>query len=304
MGPDPWGALRELALFAGGGGGILGGKLLGWRTIGACELDGYAREILFARMRDGSLDRFDIWDDIRTFDGTQDRQGRPWRADVVSGGFPCQDISAAGTGAGITGSRSSLWAHMARVIGEVRPKYAFVENSPLLTKRGLGVVLGDLAAMGFNAEWCVLSAQDVGAPHIRKRLWVLASHPDRDGVWDSEQLVSGGRVDIQDGGGAEPKHDGGQGALAHADRRRLQELGKPEPRGEQRARGDEPHGRRKWWPGRSPWETEPLVGRVAHGVARRVDRRVDRLRATGNGQVPQCAAAAWRVLWDRLEADA
>ena len=84
VGADPWGALRELALFAGGGGGILGGKLLGWRTIGACELDGYAREILFARMRDGSLDRFDIWDDIRTFDGTQDRQGRPWRADVVS----------------------------------------------------------------------------------------------------------------------------------------------------------------------------------------------------------------------------
>tara|TARA_Y100001973_G_scaffold105998_1_gene181435 strand:- start:8113 stop:8409 length:297 start_codon:yes stop_codon:yes gene_type:complete len=84
--------MNELALFAGAGGGILGGALLGWRTRCAVEVDAYARSVLLARQRDGFLDRFPIWDDIRTFDG------KPWMGtvDVVSGGFPCQDISSAG----------------------------------------------------------------------------------------------------------------------------------------------------------------------------------------------------------------
>jgi DNA (cytosine-5)-methyltransferase 1 len=121
--------MNELALFAGAGGGILGGKLLGWRTKCAVEIDPYARKVLLARQRDGILEPFPIWDDVCTFDGT------PWRGkvDVVCGGFPCQDISAAGKGAGITGERSGLWGEMARIIGEIRPKYAFVENSPMLT---------------------------------------------------------------------------------------------------------------------------------------------------------------------------
>lgn len=164
--------MRELALFAGGGGGILGGHLLGWRTVCAVEIDPYCRRVLLARQRDGLLPRFPIWDDVRTFDG------EPWRGhvDVVSGGFPCQDISVAGKGAGIDGERSGLWGEFARVLREVRPRYAFVENSPALTGRGLGRVLGDLAAMGFDAEWGVLGADDAGAPHLRKRIWILAEH--------------------------------------------------------------------------------------------------------------------------------
>lgn len=124
-------ALNELALFAGAGGGILGSRLLGWRTVCAVEFDRYARDVLLARQNDGCLDPFPIWDDVRTFDG------RPWRGivDVVSGGFPCQDISAAGAGAGIEGEKSGLWSEMARVIREVRPRYAFIENSPMLTSR-------------------------------------------------------------------------------------------------------------------------------------------------------------------------
>src|SRR5574340_224475 len=143
------GGLRELALFAGAGGGILGGKLLGWRTVCAVEREPYAASVLAQRQNDGILPAFPIWDDVCTFDG------RPWRGivDVVSGGFPCQDISAAGRGAGIDGERSGMWKHMARIIGEIRPRFAFVENSPMLCSRGLGTVLGDLAALGFDAKW-------------------------------------------------------------------------------------------------------------------------------------------------------
>jgi DNA (cytosine-5)-methyltransferase 1 len=165
--------LRELALFAGGGGGILGGKLLGWRTVCAVERNAYATQILAQRQNDGSLETFPIWSDICSFDG------RPWRGlvDVVSGGFPCQDISAAGKGAGITGGRSGLWKEFKRIIGEVRPSFAFVENSPLLVSRGLDVVLGDLTEIGYDTEWCIVSAADVGAPHLRERCWILA-HSD------------------------------------------------------------------------------------------------------------------------------
>jgi DNA (cytosine-5)-methyltransferase 1 len=163
-------AVNELALFAGAGGGILGGHLLGWRTVCAVEFDPYARDVLLARQNDGCLPTFPVWDDVRTFDG------RPWRGavDVVSGGFPCQDISAAGKGAGIGGARSGLWREMARIVGEVQPRFVWVENSPMLVGRGLGLVLLDLAAMGFSARWGVVGACDAGFPHIRERVWILA----------------------------------------------------------------------------------------------------------------------------------
>jgi len=163
--------LRELALFAGAGGGILGGKLLGWRTVCAVEINRFARDILAARQNDGCLEPFPIWDDVRTFDG------RAWRGivDVISGGFPCQDISCVGNGAGIDGKRSGLWHEFARIICEVRPRFVFVENSPVLTSRGLGRVLGDLAALGYDARWGVLGATHVGAPHKRERIWIVAN---------------------------------------------------------------------------------------------------------------------------------
>jgi len=166
--------MNELALFAGAGGGILGGHLLGWRTVCAVEWEAYPASILCARQNDGLLPSFPIWDDVQTFDG------KPWRGivDVVSGGFPCQDISAAGRGGGIEAERSGMWKEMARIIGEVRPRYAFVENSPMLTSRGLGTVLRDLASMGFDAEWGVLSAADVGANHQRERIWIVG-HSNR-----------------------------------------------------------------------------------------------------------------------------
>ena len=163
--------MNELHLFAGAGGGILGGILLGHTTVCAVEIEPYCREVLLQRQRDGILPKFPIWDDVKTFDG------KPWRGkvDVVCGGFPCQDISTAGKRKGIDGERSGLWNEFARIIGEIRSPFVFVENSPALLIRGIGNVLGDLAELGYNAKWGIVSAADAGAPHERKRIWILAN---------------------------------------------------------------------------------------------------------------------------------
>lgn len=183
--------LNELALFAGAGGGILGGKLLGWRTVCAVEWQPYPASVLVSRQNEGFLPPFPVWDDVQTFDGI------PWRGivDVVSGGFPCQDISSAGNGEGLDGSRSGMWYHMLRIIKEVQPKYAFIENSPNLRTKGLTTVLQGLAEIGYDASWGVLSAGDLGANHERKRMWIVATNPDLP-------QCEGGRIPI----GRKQKH--------------------------------------------------------------------------------------------------
>ncbi|WAE51195.1 DNA cytosine methyltransferase [Stutzerimonas frequens] len=166
--------MNELALFAGAGGGILGGHLLGWRTVCAVERDAYAAQVLAQRQNDGCLPAFPIWSDVCSFDG------RPWRGlvDVVSGGFPCTNVAICGDGSGLDGEASGLWMEQRRIIDEVRPRFVYVENSPMLTSRGLGRVLGDLADMGFDARWGVLNAYDAGLGHMRDRIWIVA---DADG---------------------------------------------------------------------------------------------------------------------------
>lgn len=168
--------MNELALFAGAGGGLLASRLLGWTTVGAVEIERYPRGVLLQRQRDGLLDHFPVWDDVRTFDG------KPWRGlvDVVSGGFPCQDISIAGTGRGLAGDRSSLWFEYLRIVEEIRPRFVFAENSPNLRTRGLGTVLSGLTSLGYDIRWGVLGAGHIGANHKRDRMWVLA-HSDGSG---------------------------------------------------------------------------------------------------------------------------
>ena len=300
--------LNTFHLFAGAGGGILADLLLGHNPIGACEIEPYPRDVLLARQRDGILPNFPIWDDVCTLDGT------PWRGtvDVLCGGFPCQDISAAGKGAGITGERSGLWKEYARLIGEMRPRFVFAENSPLLRTRGLGVVLEDLAALGYNARWGVLGARDVGAPHKRDRMWVLAyaNNNGNSPTKESKSIAQGSnsgtsrpKQTIEPSGLCASRTDGsmeGSPEMAYAMHTGLQ--------GDKFARGLDSQGRQEsdgstpecsslWWhtdPAESP--TEPIVGRVANGVA----NRVDRLKAIGNGQVPQCAAMAFSILSEGL----
>jgi DNA (cytosine-5)-methyltransferase 1 len=301
--------MNELALFAGAGGGILGGHLLGWRTICAVEWEPYAACVLAARQNDGILPPFPIWDDVQTFDG------KPWagRVDIVSGGFPCQDISAAGRGAGIDGARSGMWFHMARIIGEVRPKYVYVENSPLLTSRGLHRVLGDLASLGFNARWGVVSAADVGAPHKRDRIWIVGkskftglegqrSKSGKEEItqsWDSGSLAYATQLQRHGGNdnsrvcmGREPVSQFGNcgGAQVVADSENQGNVRRI--RGVESVEQSDNTGRSSADGSREWWAIEPTVGRVAHGVA----ARVDRLKAIGNGQVPAVAATAFRLL--------
>jgi len=331
--------MNELALFAGAGGGILGGKLLGWRTICSVEWNSYARRVLHARQDDGTLPPFPIWDDVQTFDG------HPWRGrvDVVSGGFPCQDISAAGKGAGIEGARSGMWHHMARIIREVGPRYVFVENYPMLTTRGLGQVLGDLAALGYDARWGVLGAVDAGAPHKRDRIWIVAHAKSAGpgkiesgiesgfaGAWRSGKSPSSlaydhGLRELQpqgafsdfggwagNGGEDVANASGGRcggssaGESEQQGRTKTKRSGKdfpdPDCLHEQRIKPSLPHAQERPEPSQRPtgsqrdgvtwWESEPDVGRVAHGVA----ARVDRLRCLGNGQVPAVVRLAWHHL--------
>ena len=330
--------MNELALFSGAGGGILGGKLLGWRTICAVEWMPYPSSVLCARQNDGFLESFPIWDDVQTF------SGKPWRGivDVISGGFPCQDISVAGKGAGIDGKRSSMWSHMARIIDEVRPQYVFVENSPMLVSRGLDKVVGDLTEIGYDARWTIMGASDVGAPHQRNRFWMVAHTRYRSrrdiGIAEArhypppqwatypstfsgsgEQSTSMGntynngssttkarrsfKAPIRQASGGENlsfEFEGASGLstaqsdVAHPSGDRLQGVREDgNPAGSaglcDRAGSDQDTG---LWGTSNYWATEPELGRVADGVA----CRVERLKAIGNGQVPLCAAEAWRYL--------
>jgi DNA (cytosine-5)-methyltransferase 1 len=162
---------RVLALCAGVGSLELALKLAvpGTRLVGAVERDSYAAAVLVARMADASLEAAPIWSDLATFDG------RPWRGavDCITAGFPCQPFSAAGKRLGVEDDRW-LWPDIARVVGEVRPRYIFVENSPRLIRTALPGILGDLAALGFDAEWDRLSAGELGATHGRQRMYLLA----------------------------------------------------------------------------------------------------------------------------------
>ena len=180
--------MNELHLFSGAGGGILGGILLGHTPVCAVEIEPFPRKVLLQRQRDGILPKFPIWDDVCTFDG------RPWRGlvDIVCGGFPCQDISVAGKGGGIeNGVRSGLWAEQKRIICEVEPTFALMENSPMLTSRGLGILLGDLAEMGYDAWWGCFRANEAGLPHERERIFVLAANPNKANVkGDVKQALS------------------------------------------------------------------------------------------------------------------
>ncbi|RKG45145.1 MULTISPECIES: DNA cytosine methyltransferase [Acinetobacter] len=300
--------MNELALFAGAGGGILGSHLLGWNTICAVERDAYAAQILAQRQNDGILPSFPIWSDVCSFDG------KPWRGiiDVISGGFPCQDISSAGKGAGIDGARSGMWAEMARIIGEVRPRYVFVENSPMLVSRGLTRVISDLAKMGYDAQWARFSASNFGAPHERDRLWIVANaNGERFSVEDFpsrlQKKITG--FGGNDSNMADAKSFGRQQArkyqlksekwttrcsneFSNTDSIRCEQM-------EQSitcrtpSKGLASQTEYSSFPaGRSWWAVEPGLGRVADGVA----HRVDRLKAIGNGQVPIVAKSAFEYL--------
>ncbi len=288
--------MNELGLFAGAGGGLLAGQhLLGHRTVCYVERDPYCIDVLKARIRDGVLDDAPIDDDVRTFDG------KPWRGkvDIVSAGFPCQPFSIAGKQQADLDERN-LWPDTVRIIREVQPAWILLENVPglLCVRRQLGYrmvrmgtlvaayedtlilpsyfgrILSDLAESGFDVAWKVLSAAEVGANHLRKRLWIVGRNAD---CGDERAQLR-----VRGGDGADAR---GIGDVVHADLRRCVRSNQTQAT-ESDVYVKAGHTPSVWW------DTEPAVGRVADGVA----HRVDRLRAIGNGQVPLVAATAWRLL--------
>ena len=292
---------RLLDLFSGIGGFSLGlERSGGFKTVAFCEIEPFCRGVLKKHWPD-----VPIYEDVREL--TADRLAADGIAvDAVCGGFPCQDISVAGKGAGIEGERSGLWSEYARIISELRPRYVIVENVAALLGRGLDKVLGDLAALGFDAEWHCIPASAIGAPHRRDRLWLVA-------------YSQRGRLPMDDGRRSGPIIADGCAAMADADHERLEGwLGTiMRQRTHERAAGEsspllhangsrshaythggiyrkeESPGARDGQPQRSDWWfVEPNVGRVAHGVP----ARVDRLRALGNAVVPQVVEFIGRAI--------
>ena len=328
-------------LFAGAGGGILADELLGFKPIGAVEIELFPREVLLSRQADGLLSNFPIWDDVCSFSiNNEDTREYIQRLQAIRaklcicGGFPCQNVSAAGKGGGLKGEKSGLWKEFARIIGEVRPAYVFVENSPLLVKRGLDVVISDLAERGYSFAYRIVSAQDVGAPHLRKRFWGLAVSNallNREGRVRSGEKVEEDKREVPNSNGeySQEQYIGSSteeefvglaelcqfvsDSMHNRDVQRIWEL--PEdPQDSTLVRRGE-----KIYEVGERWQTQPRMGRMAHGLSDWMDRslnqqwflpdefgiprisdnklnRTKRLKALGNAQVPLCAATAFELL--------
>ena len=166
--------MRELSLFSGAGGGLLGTKLLSWTHVGYVEFDDYCQQDIAQRIKDGYLDKAPIFGDIRTFTGEGYAASYTGMVDVITAGFPCQPFSAAGKRKGADDNRN-MWPATIECIRVVRPRYCLLENVPGLLSSGyFGTILGDLAQSGYDGRWRILSAAEMGAPHQRKRLWIIA----------------------------------------------------------------------------------------------------------------------------------
>jgi len=297
--------MNVLDLFSGIGGFSLGLERAGFKTVAFCEIDKKAQLVLKKHWP-----QVPIYDDVSTIT-KENFHGQ--KIDVICGGFPCQDISFAGKGAGLAGARSGLWFQFHRLTKEIRPRYAIIENVAALRSRGLDEVLRSLAEIGYDAEWHCIPASAVGAPHRRDRVWIVAypnniwvqqhgtnskSDPkccfstrslrnDRT-AWSGEKIMA-----YSTGTGLSQRGQSRQHSSAAQERTGL--VDEFERCGETMADSNSPRLERQWeitsrigerlnnarnvgW-----WAVEPDVGRVAYGIP----KRVDRLKQLGNSVVPQ-----------------
>lgn len=321
--------MNGLALCAGAGGLELGVELAvgdAYRTVCGVEWEATAAAVLVARQRDRSLPPFPVWSDLRSFNG------RPWRGvvDIVTAGFPCQPFSVAGKRGGTEDPRH-LWPHVARVICECDPGIVFLENVPGLLTTPLAdgsgfayeLVEDELHRMGYRVATGLFTASEVGAPHRRERLFILAHRDSNE--WNADTRIAPGNFDdgrrrladagfgqlSQPGRGAQGRDGAGPaGAMVHTNEQGLERRGEPlgERRHERPARtpigtfppgpGDTEAWRRILGehPEYAP-AVEPVVRGVADGLATGLDLpRAAQLRLTGNGVVPAQAEYAFRLL--------
>ena len=302
--------MRVLDLFAGIGGFTLGLERAGFETVAFCEIDPYAQKVLKK-----NWPGVPIYDDVRTI--TAERLASDGiGVDVITGGFPCQDISVSGNQAGIQdGTRSGLWSECARLLGELRPRYAIFENVTNLLNGERGAwfkrVLWDISQIGYDAEWHCIPASELGAHHHRDRIWIIAypsgeygrdngqlatdqaqrtqgaviSSAIREDVSDSNSIGFGERVQKTDrGAGASEGSTEGSGILADT-----QCVGQSGQRlhGGRISEAPSQNRQASWIVNRcegnaTVWNTEPDVGRVANGIP----SRSHRLKCLGNAVVP------------------
>ena len=302
------------SLFSGIGGLDLGLERAGMQCAWQVGIDDYATKVLAKHWPD--TPRFRDVRAIGRHAGDIHTCYIPvWYVDVLAGGFPCQDISDAGKQAGIDGERSGLWAHFYRLICELRPRYVIVENVAALLHRGMGQVLGDLAACGYDAEWQILSAESVGAPHLRERVFIVAhaqvigrrsrrtestgqfgqfgadstsiqvSHATSDRCWNRAlQQEPGTKREAS----AIASNNGAQGVNTYPDFQSLEVrtcFGRD-------TRQKLTAFKRDCSTGAGQWATEPGVVRVVHGVP----HRMERIRGLGNAVVPQVAEFVGRCI--------
>jgi DNA (cytosine-5)-methyltransferase 1 len=278
--------MKVLDLFSGIGGFSLGLERAGFETVAFCEVDKKCHQVLKKHWPN-----VPIFDDVQTLNGDDIGQS----VDVICGGFPCQDISLAGKGAGLEGKRSGLWWEFHRLIKEIKPKWAIIENVSALRGRGLDQVLRSLAEIGYDAEWHCIPASAVGAPHRRDRIWIVAYANSDDGrTWSGSKSLDG-----------QAWMELGSGSQGFFERETLQAVANADNKRSQ--------GRLYWWANqkreselgylgrcstvhgqsiKDQWSTEPDVGRVANGIP----NRVDRLKQLGNAVVPQIPELIGRAI--------
>lgn len=257
--------MRFGSLFSGIGGIDLGLERAGMSCAWQVEIDPYCTRVLQKH-----------WPNVKRYSDVRELRGEELDpVDLIAGGFPCQPLSVAGLGRGADDPRW-LWPYFRELIGVVRPRYVLVENVPgLLSRNGgreMGQVLGDLAALRYDAEWQVISAADVGAPHLRERVWLLA-YPNGQRREELHVLPVAGderQRDWKDHAVEDALCDPSRGRRGRKARRRAGQ------------ESQDRHG----------WAIEPNVCRVAHGIP----DRVDRLRGLGNAVVPQVVELVGRAI--------
>lgn len=330
--------MRELSLFSGAGGGILASLLLGHTIVGAVEIDEYCCKVLEQRQRDGILERFPIFQtDIRDFIRHGYAELYKGCCDLVSAGFPCQPFSTAGVGLGENDARN-MWPATLECIRIIRPRFAFLENVPGLISSGyFNRIIGDLAESGYDARWRLLSAEELGAPHWRKRIWIVAylegagrvgnrdERTESCQVWHRDDVDPGnssvddttldvphferiGRRDrrnhlrssVHEEWGDSPSQQGGRSEPSDVGQggQIRHSTGKGLSNGQHGAMGRSAQGHQVKQPQRPTWwDAEPELDRLVHGFP----HRVDRIRSAGNAQVPIVAATAWHLLTQGLD---
>ena len=289
--------MKILDLFSGIGGFSLGLERAGMRTIAFCEVDPVCRRVLQKHWPD-----VPVFEDVKTLTAKDIHE----TVDVICGGFPCQDISLAGKGAGLAGERSGLWYEYRRLIEEIRPRYVIIENVAALRSRGLDQILWSLAEIGYSAEWHCIPASAVGAAHQRDRIWIVA-YPHNNGWNSAEDTESHNQGDdsSQAGENIAVQSSGSSDLGAHIQRSTAEIVAYPTGIRSSRSRqSEQPQHTTSVVDGKAVesqygrvaalWATEPNVGRVAHGVP----GRVDRLKQLGNAVVPQIPELIGRAIID------